>query len=91
MVLVSSFAPRTPLSKWGNISTASMVYQRESLVLWPDAYRYACRIAFREYAVLKDLADLGRRVRVLDSLPRLPWSAYIGVCGMPGTPSLCFP
>ncbi|EPS99472.1 hypothetical protein FOMPIDRAFT_1016999 [Fomitopsis schrenkii] len=40
--------------------------------------------AFREYSVIKDLAGLGPRARILDGLPQLSWSAYVGVCGMPG-------
>lgn len=87
---VSSFAPRTLASKWGSTSTASTVY-RGLFVCWsPNAHRYAHPIAFREYSVIKDLAGLGPRARILDGLPQLSWSAYVGVCGMPGTLSLCF-
>ena len=30
------------------------------------------------------MEKLGHVARVLDGLPKLPWSAYVGVCGMPG-------
>ena len=40
---------------------------------------------FQEYAVFADPAYLGSDVfRVLENKERLPWSAYVGVCGMPG-------
>lgn len=41
---------------------------------------------FQEYAVFADPAYLGSDVfRVLENKERLPWSAYVGVCGMPGS------
>ncbi|KAH9914710.1 alcohol dehydrogenase [Fomitopsis serialis] len=40
---------------------------------------------FQEYAVFADPAYLGSDVfRVLENKECLPWSAYVGVCGMPG-------
>ncbi|TFY56026.1 hypothetical protein EVJ58_g7888 [Rhodofomes roseus] len=55
-----------------------------------SAYQYtellnavAWYIDFQEYSVYKDLTEL-RRARVLGNEQSLPWSAYLGVCGMPG-------
>ena len=43
------------------------------------------RLPFQEYVVLSDPADMGSDCfRVLDNKEGLPWSVYVGVCGMPG-------
>ena len=36
--------------------------------------------AFQEYSVLRDIS----KVRVIENKEKLPWSVYLGVCGMPG-------
>ena len=37
------------------------------------------RAAFQQYLVIRD-----PEVRILENKEGLPWSAYVGVCGMPG-------
>ena len=39
--------------------------------------------AFQEYAIFKSLSQLFVP-RILDNPEGLPWSVYVGVCGMPG-------
>lgn len=42
-------------------------------------------IPFQEYTVVAEPAQLGPTVfRVLENKEGLPWSVYVGVCGMPG-------
>ena len=37
-------------------------------------------LAFQQYALLKN----AQPYRVLENKEKLPWSVYVGVCGMPG-------
>lgn len=39
-------------------------------------------LAFQEYTVLS--GSVLPRVRAVENKENLPWSAYVGVCGMPG-------
>lgn len=45
-------------------------------------------LPFQEYSVVADPADIDSACfRVLDNKEGLPWSVYVGVCGMPGEQS----
>ena len=42
-------------------------------------------LPFQEFTVVAEPAQLGSDIfRVLENKEGLPWSVYVGVCGMPG-------
>ena len=61
-----------------------LVLRSEHAAVKPGDHIYGI-FPFQEYAVVSDPAQLGRDIfRVLENKEGLPWSAYVGVCGMPG-------
>ena len=59
-----------------SVSTASL---HNSKLLFLKAYHSA----FQEYIIVPNLDN----IKKIERFGKLPWSAYLGVCGMPG---MCF-
>lgn len=55
-----------------------------SITLCPEASTNLAQwsIAFEEYSVQSDMKDFSK----IDNKYNLPWSAFIGIAGMPGRP-----
>jgi len=56
-----------------------LVLRSESSSIKPGDHLYG-HFPFQQYVVVKDTSSL----RVLKNEEKLPWSLYVGVCGMPG-------
>ncbi|KZT65252.1 alcohol dehydrogenase [Daedalea quercina L-15889] len=80
---IPSYSPPYPLGKpLSNFAVGRVLRSEHPAVKAGDhIYGY---LPFQEYAVFTDPAQLGDVFRVLENKERLPWSAYVGVCGMPG-------
>ncbi|KAI0725229.1 NAD-P-binding protein [Fomitopsis betulina] len=81
---VKSYAPPflvgEPLSNFG----VGVVLRSEHAAVKKGDHVYGF-LPFQEYAVIADPANMGSECfRVLDNKEGLPWSVYVGVCGMPG-------
>ena len=85
MQWVWSFDRRTPPSPRGLMSSAYSVsgeMQRNYDQSRVSDIADATFLAFQEYTVLS--GPVMSRVRAVENKENLPWSAYVGVCGMPG-------
>jgi len=74
----SAFLLGKPLDNFG----VGLVVRSENPAVKVGQHLYGFYV-FQEYSVFKDLSEL-RRARVLENREGIPWSAYVGVCGMPG-------
>ena len=82
MVSGSSFAPRTLPSNQENMSLGSSVRPSIRERRWiPTVTDSTSVTAFQHFAVVTNTKQL----RVVENKEKLPWSVYLGVCGMPGT------
>ncbi|KZT65250.1 alcohol dehydrogenase [Daedalea quercina L-15889] len=79
---IASYEPAFPLGKPIDNFGVGLVVRSENVEVDVGQHIYGF-YPFREYSIFKDLSEL-RRGRVLGTKEGLPWSAYVGVCGMPG-------
>ncbi|KAH9922751.1 uncharacterized protein B0H18DRAFT_1183469 [Fomitopsis serialis] len=79
---ITSYTPAFDLGKPLDNFGVGLVVRSENPSVKVGQHLYGF-YAFQEYSVFKDLSEL-RRARVLENREDLPWSVYVGVCGMPG-------
>ncbi|KAH9832054.1 uncharacterized protein C8Q71DRAFT_279574 [Rhodofomes roseus] len=79
---IESYQPAFPLGQPIDNFGVGLVVRSENPAIKVGQHLYGF-YDFQEYSVYRDLTEL-RRARVLDNEQTLPWSAYLGVCGMPG-------
>ena len=73
----------TPLGRIANFGVGVVLRSEHAAVKKGD-HVYGL-LPFQEYSVIADPADMSADCfRVLDNKEGLPWSLYVGVCGMPG-------
>lgn len=65
-----------PISNFG----VGVVLRSEDSAIKPGDHVYSGDILFQEYFVATDASLF----QVLENKENLPWSVYVGVCGMPG-------
>ncbi|TFY56027.1 hypothetical protein EVJ58_g7883 [Rhodofomes roseus] len=81
---IKSYAPPFFVGQPLNNYAVARVLRSEHPAIKAGDHVYG-HLPFQEYVVLSDPAELGRDIfRVLENKEGLPWSAYLGVCGMPG-------
>ncbi|EPS99452.1 hypothetical protein FOMPIDRAFT_1124261, partial [Fomitopsis schrenkii] len=81
---VKSYSPPYTLGQpYANFGVGRVLRSEHSAVKAGD-HVYGV-LPFQEYTVVAEPARLGPDIfRVLENKEGLPWSAYVGVCGMPG-------
>lgn len=77
---VKSYSPPyftgEPLSNYG----VGVILRSENAAVKPGSHVYSHAFLFQEYFVANDASAF----TVLENKENLPWSTYVGVCGMPG-------
>ncbi|CAL1711174.1 unnamed protein product [Somion occarium] len=81
---IESYAPPLILGKPLDNYGVGRVLRSENPSVKPGDHIYGL-LPFQHYTILKDLEGL----RILENKEKLPWSAYVGVAGMPGQTAYC--
>ncbi|KAH9922761.1 NAD(P)-binding protein [Fomitopsis serialis] len=81
---IKSYAPAFSVGEPLSNYAVARVLRAEHPAVKPGDHVYGF-MPFQEYTIFSDPAELGPDTfRILEKREGLPWSAFLGVCGMPG-------